>query len=84
MEMKTITHDEMDQALPMALADVIEAHHVTQEQVAAALISLLAFTMEEAELKELALIYDGAHSYRKLSVVIVDMPNDTSTGVRLQ
>jgi len=83
MEMKTITHDEMDPALPMALADVIEAHHVTQEQAAAALISLLAFTMEEAELKELSIIY-GTDSYHKLSVVVVEMPDDTLNGVRLQ
>jgi len=81
--MKTITHEDIDSTLPMALADLIELHHVTQEEAAAALISLLAFTMEDADVKEMEIIYgpDGCH---KLCALVVEAATGKPDGVRLQ
>ncbi len=78
---------EMGMGLPLALADVIEDSNVTSEEAAGALLSVLAFTMEDAKLNEGIVIY-GNNSYKQLRVVVTKLQQGVNlsalTGVRLQ
>ncbi len=78
---------DMNVGLPLALADVLEGRDVTSKEAAAALLSLLAFTMDDSSMTEAFVIYGGT-SYKQLRVVVTKLQQGVNisalTGVRLQ